>query len=203
MIVVVGAGAEQVRDELRGEADVSFAAQDRQLGTGDAVRVCRPLLEGYAGPALVLVGDEPLLRPGPLADLLARQRDDGDACLLGTAVLPDPSGFGRILRDSAGRFLRIVEERDCNAEERRIAEVNPSCYVFDLPGLWDALEKLDTSNAPGRILPDRRPGLAPGDGPQGGRAAGPGARRHPRRQHPPAPVAGARDHAGAGSRTAG
>jgi bifunctional UDP-N-acetylglucosamine pyrophosphorylase / glucosamine-1-phosphate N-acetyltransferase len=159
VIVVVGAGADQVREELRGEADVSFALQDRQLGTGDAVRVCRPLLEGYSGPALVLVGDEPLLRPGPLADLLARQRDDGAACLLGTAILPDPYGFGRILRDSAGRFLRIVEERDCNAEERRIAEVNPSCYVFDLPGLWDALEKLDTSNAQGEYYLTDAPAL--------------------------------------------
>jgi bifunctional UDP-N-acetylglucosamine pyrophosphorylase/glucosamine-1-phosphate N-acetyltransferase len=159
VIVVVGAGADQVREELRGEADVSFALQDRQLGTGDAVRVCRPLLEGYSGPALVLVGDEPLLRPDPLADLLARQRDDGASCLLGTAVLPDPSGFGRILRDSAGRFLRIVEERDCNPEEKRIAEVNPSCYVFDLPGLWDALERLDTSNAQGEYYLTDAPAL--------------------------------------------
>ncbi|MHC5544980.1 bifunctional UDP-N-acetylglucosamine diphosphorylase/glucosamine-1-phosphate N-acetyltransferase GlmU, partial [Singulisphaera rosea] len=92
---------------------------------------------------------EPLIRPQPLADLLARHRDDKAACLLGTAVVPDPTGFGRILRDSAGRFLKIVEERDCNAEERRIDEVNPSCYVFDLPGLWDAVDKLDTRNAQG------------------------------------------------------
>ena len=96
---------------------------------------------------MILVGDEPLLRPEPLADLLRRQQADGAACLLGTAILPDPTGFGRILRDSAGRFLRIVEERDCTPEERAITEVNPSCYVFELPGLWDALDRIGTSNA--------------------------------------------------------
>ncbi len=149
IVVVVGYAADQVRACLGEDPDVQFATQTRQLGTGDAVKACRPLLEGYQGPALILVGDEPLLRPQPLADLLARQRQDGAACLLGTAVIPDPTGFGRILRDSAGRFLRIVEERDCNAEERAIREVNPSCYVFELPGLWDALDKLTTGNAQG------------------------------------------------------
>ncbi|MBV8268899.1 MAG: NTP transferase domain-containing protein, partial [Planctomycetaceae bacterium] len=111
IIVVVGFGADQVRASLADEPDVLFATQTRQLGTGDAVKACRPLLEGYQGPALVLVGDEPLVRSEPLADLLARQQAEEAACLLGTAVIPDPTGFGRILRDSAGRFLRIVEER--------------------------------------------------------------------------------------------
>ncbi|WP_422930820.1 bifunctional UDP-N-acetylglucosamine diphosphorylase/glucosamine-1-phosphate N-acetyltransferase GlmU [Singulisphaera sp. PoT] len=148
-IVVVGYGADQVRSCLEGTPDVHFATQVQQLGTGDAVRACQPLLEGYSGPALVLVGDEPLIRPEPLSDLLQRHKQDKAACLLGTAIVPDPTGFGRILRDSAGRFLRIVEERDCNPEERKITEVNPSCYVFELPSLWDALDKLDTRNAQG------------------------------------------------------
>jgi bifunctional UDP-N-acetylglucosamine pyrophosphorylase/glucosamine-1-phosphate N-acetyltransferase len=149
IVVVVGYGADQVRACLENEPDVVFATQERQLGTGDAVRVCRSALEGYRGPVMVLVGDEPLLRPEPLADLLGRQRQEQAACLLGTTSVPDPTGFGRILRDSAGRFLRIVEERDCNPEERAIREVNPSCYVFDLPGLWDVLDRLDTRNAQG------------------------------------------------------
>src|SRR5437763_4572650 len=72
IVVVVGAGADQVRSALADEPDVVFANQTKQLGTGDAVRACRPLLEGYHGPALVLVGDEPLLRPEPLAALLER-----------------------------------------------------------------------------------------------------------------------------------
>ncbi len=149
IVVVVGYAADQVRDYLKAESDVLFAVQDQQFGTGHAAKVCRAVLGDYRGPALILVGDEPLLRPGPLADLLRRQQDDGASCLLGTAVLPDPTGFGRILRDSAGRFLRIVEERDGTPEERAIAEVNPSCYVFDLPDLWEALDRVGTSNAQG------------------------------------------------------
>ena len=147
IVVVVGYAADQVRDYLRDEPDVLFAEQTEQLGTGHAAKVCRPVLGDYEGPAMVLVGDEPLLRPEPLADLFRRQQADAAACLLGTALLPDPTGFGRILRDSAGRFLRIVEERDCTPEERAITEVNPSCYVFQLPVLWDALERIGTSNA--------------------------------------------------------
>jgi bifunctional UDP-N-acetylglucosamine pyrophosphorylase/glucosamine-1-phosphate N-acetyltransferase len=149
IVVVVGYAADQVREYLADEPDVLFAPQDEQLGTGHAARVCRPLLEGYQGPAMILVGDVPLLRAAPLADLLERQRAEKSACLLGTAVLPDSTGFGRILRDSAGRFLRIVEERDCTPEERAIREVNPSCYIFELPGLWDALDQLGTGNAQG------------------------------------------------------
>jgi bifunctional UDP-N-acetylglucosamine pyrophosphorylase/glucosamine-1-phosphate N-acetyltransferase len=159
IVVVVGAGAEQVRAALDSEPDVVFATQTHQLGTGDAVRACRPILGDYRGPALVLVGDEPLLRPEPLADLLARQAAEGAACLLGTAVLTDPTGFGRILRDTAGHFLRIIEQRDCAPEEAAIREVNPSCYVFELPLLWEALDRLDTGNAQGEYYLTDAPAL--------------------------------------------
>ena len=196
IVVVVGYAADQVLEALQGEPDILFATQTEQLGTGHAVKICRPLLEGYHGPALILVGDEPLLRPEPLADLLARQEHEGAACLLGTAKVHDPMGFGRILRDSAGRFLRIVEERDCTPEEKAIREVNPSCYVFELPLLWDALDQIGTSNAQREYYltdaPERLMSMGRKvHGPE--RAA---ARRHPRRQHPPAPGPGRDGHAG-------
>ena len=70
------------------EPDIVFANQSEQLGTGHAVKICRPLLADYQGPAMILVGDEPLLRPEPLADLLARQKQEAAACLLGTAEGP-------------------------------------------------------------------------------------------------------------------
>ena len=159
IVVVVGVGAEQVQSALSGEPDIVFAIQEKQLGTGDAVRACRTVLSDYQGPVLVLVGDEPLLRPEPLADLLSRQKAEKAACLLGTAILPDPTGFGRILRDTAGHFLRIIEQRDCKPEEIAIREVNPSCYVFELPGLWDALDRLDTGNAQGEYYLTDAPSL--------------------------------------------
>ncbi len=164
IVVVVGYDAEGVQSALRGEPDLHFATQTEQLGTGHAVRVCRPLLEGYHGPALVLVGDEPLLRATPLARLLERFSSEHAACLLGSTVLPDPTGFGRILRDAAGRFLRIVEERDCTPEEQALTEVNPSCYVFELPGLWDALDRLETGNAQGEYYLTDAPELLMGMG---------------------------------------
>lgn len=159
IVVVVGAGADQVKAALANEPDVIFATQVSQLGTGDAVKACREALSDYSGPAFVLVGDEPLIRAEPLAGLLKRQQEEDAACLLGTAIVPDPSGFGRILRDSAGRFLRIVEQRDCSPEEAAIQEVNPSCYVFELPGLWDALDRLDTGNAQGEYYLTDAPAL--------------------------------------------
>lgn len=164
VVVVVGFAADQVRAALANEPDVHFVEQTRQLGTGDAVRVCRPLLEGYTGPALVLVGDEPLLRAQPLQYLLERQQSEKVACLLGTAVVDDPTGFGRVVRDSAERFLRIVEQRDCTPEQATIREINPSCYVFQLPELWDAVERLDTMNAQGEYYLTDAPTLLQQDG---------------------------------------
>ncbi|HEU5115741.1 MAG TPA: NTP transferase domain-containing protein, partial [Isosphaeraceae bacterium] len=146
LVVVVGYAGDQVRQALADEPDVRFAEQVEQLGTGDAVKAARPLLEGYSGPALVLVGDEPLLRPDPLKALLARQSEEHAACLMGTVELEDPTGFGRIIRDNAGRFLKIVEQRDCQPEEAAVREVNPSCYVFQLPLLWEVLDQLGTGN---------------------------------------------------------
>src|SRR4051794_33217566 len=158
-VVVVGAGADQVRAALADEPDIVFATQAQQLGTGDAVRSCRPVLQGYSGPTWVLVGDEPLIRPEPLADLLARQRAEGAACLMGTAVVPDPTGFGRILRDTAGHFLRIIEQRDCAPEEAAIREATPSGYVSELPGLGAALGRLDPGNARGKYSLTAPPAL--------------------------------------------
>src|SRR5271166_4832810 len=73
IIVVIGYAAEQVLESLQGERNVLFATQSEQLGTGHAVKICREILANYDGPVMVLVGDEPLLRPEPLADLLARE----------------------------------------------------------------------------------------------------------------------------------
>ena len=135
IVVVVGHGADQVRAALADQPDVHFATQHQQLGTGDAVKSAKSVLGSYQGPALVIVGDEPLIRAEPLADLLARREASGAACLLGTAVVDDPTGFGRIVRDPNGEFVAIVEQKDCTPEQRLIREVNPSCYVFDLP-VW-------------------------------------------------------------------
>ena len=149
IIVVVGYAADQVRESLRDEPDVLFATQTEQLGTGHAVKVCRPLLADYQGPALVLVGDEPLLRPEPLADLLARQEHDEAACLLGTAIVHDPTGFGRILRDSAGTVPPDRRGTRLHARGEGHPRGQPELLRLRAPALWDALDQIGTSNAQG------------------------------------------------------
>jgi bifunctional UDP-N-acetylglucosamine pyrophosphorylase/glucosamine-1-phosphate N-acetyltransferase len=149
VVVIVGQGAEEVQANLNGVANVHFALQESQRGTGDAVKSAKNVLKGYVGPVMVLVGDEPCLRSGPLEELLVRQRSENLDCLMGTSIVPDPSGYGRILRDTTGKFLRIIEQKDCSPEQAAIREVNPSCYVFMAPLLWEALEEVRPNNAQG------------------------------------------------------
>jgi bifunctional UDP-N-acetylglucosamine pyrophosphorylase/glucosamine-1-phosphate N-acetyltransferase len=149
VVVIVGQGADEVKANLEGYANVHFATQANQLGTGDAVKSAKSVLEGYEGPVMILVGDEPCMRSEPLAALLEKQAKSGATCLMGTSIVPDPSGYGRILRDTTGRFLRIIEQKDCTAEQAAIKEVNPSCYVFMAPSLFESLEEVRPANAQG------------------------------------------------------
>ena len=151
VVVIVGQGADQVKASLAGTPNVHFATQERQLGTGDAVKSAKAVLSGYDGPVMILVGDEPCLRSGPLAELLEKQKATQVACLMGTSIVPDPSGYGRILRDTTGAFLRIIEQKDCTPEQAAITEVNPSCYVFMAQLLWESLEEVIPSNAQGEF----------------------------------------------------
>jgi bifunctional UDP-N-acetylglucosamine pyrophosphorylase/glucosamine-1-phosphate N-acetyltransferase/UDP-N-acetylglucosamine pyrophosphorylase len=148
-IVVVGYEAQQVRDELKSRSELEFAMQSEQLGTGHAVQMARSALEGHRGPVIVLAGDSPLAQPKSLRSLLARFSTDRPGLLLGTLHAPQPKGLGRILRDSSGNFLGIVEEKDATEDQRRIHEVNMSTYIFDGPPLLEALSKLSADNSQG------------------------------------------------------
>jgi len=133
VIVVVGHGADEVRAACAG-LDVEFVEQRPQLGTGHAVAQAEPLLGQYDGPLLVTYGDTPLWRPETLADLLARHRASGAAASVISAVVDEPAGYGRVVRDKVtGRFLRIVEQKDASAEEAQIREINSGTYCFDAP----------------------------------------------------------------------
>jgi bifunctional UDP-N-acetylglucosamine pyrophosphorylase/glucosamine-1-phosphate N-acetyltransferase len=143
-LVVVGHGRDAVTAALPDWA--MPVVQAEQNGTGHAVRLALDTVPEITGPVLVLYGDMPLLTTETLRRLLAAH--DGDLTLL-TAREPDPTGYGRILRDAAGRVTGIVEERDATGEQRAIDEVNAGVYVFDAAALRTALGKLSTDNAQG------------------------------------------------------
>lgn len=146
LIVVVGHRAELVREALAHHADVEFALQTEQKGTGHAVLMCRNQLEGHTGPVLVLCGDTPLLRGESLAGLLSELQSGRAACVIGTADTQQNRGLGRIVRDKQGRFERIVEDKDTTPEQAAITEINTGCYAFRGPDLLLALGKLQPNN---------------------------------------------------------
>ncbi|MEX0718514.1 MAG: NTP transferase domain-containing protein [Planctomycetaceae bacterium] len=147
IVVVVGYRAADVRAALAGQPDVEFALQAEQLGTGHAVMMCAEALQNHDGPVFVLAGDTPLVRPESLRALLDDQRRAGAACVIGTAETDANEGLGRIVRDAAGNFERIVEHRDATPEQRAIRETNTGCYVFDCAALLAALAQLRPDNA--------------------------------------------------------
>lgn len=148
MIVVVGHKADRVRGALSDVEGVSFALQSEQKGTGHAVTMCEDQLRGHNGPVMVLAGDTPLLRGASLSTLVAAQQA-GAACVVGTADTEANFGLGRIVRDDAGEFSRIVEQKDATPEEARITEINTGCFVFDGPKLLSALSLIRPNNAQG------------------------------------------------------
>lgn len=146
IVAVVGHRAELVKEQLSRHADVQFALQSEQKGTGHAVMMCRDQLAAHQGPVLVLAGDTPLLRSESLAGLLQAQAESNAAAVIGTTDTDANQGLGRIVRDAAGKFDRIVEERDATAEQKQIREINTGCYAFDAAALLSALDRIRPDN---------------------------------------------------------
>ncbi|MCA9172014.1 MAG: NTP transferase domain-containing protein [Planctomycetales bacterium] len=145
-IVVVGYRSDDVRQTLKNRSGVEFAEQTEQLGTGHAVQMAAPALEGFDGPVLVVTGDSPMAQVSSFQALLDLYHREHPACVMGTLLKDDPTGLGRIVRDENGDFLAIVEEKDATPEQRSIREVNMSTYVFDCQALLRSLGKLRNDN---------------------------------------------------------
>ncbi|MEM8872928.1 MAG: NTP transferase domain-containing protein [Planctomycetota bacterium] len=150
-IVVVGHGKEHVIQRFGSDERITFVEQTEQLGTGHAVMVCRDALDGEADDSdvLILAGDLPMIT-GDIVHAIrnAHAEDDADATL-GTGVLDDPTGYGRVVRDEAGNFDAIVEQLDATPEQREVREVFPSLYCVKCGVLLDTLAKLTNDNAKG------------------------------------------------------
>lgn len=147
VIVVVGHGADAVQSYL-GE-QVEYALQAEQLGTGHAVLQAEALLGDEEGMTMVLCGDTPLLTATSLNNALVHHQRTGAACTLITAEMDNPTGYGRVIRDDAGRVQRIVEQKDCNEAEDKVREINTGTYVFDNQKLFAALKKVTNNNMQG------------------------------------------------------
>ena len=158
-LVVVGYRADDVRAALAGRKQIDFCLQAEQLGTGHAVMMCREHLAGQEGPVLIVAGDSPLMQPDSLEKLFAAFAARRPACLLGTGLKDDPAGLGRVLRDEQGNFLGIIEHKDASSEQRKIREVNLSCYVFEPAALVWALDRLKAENAQREYYLTDCPGL--------------------------------------------
>ena len=156
-VVVVGHGAERVSKALHEQAPagltLEFVEQHVQRGTGDAVSVALTAFPDddadEGGDLVVLPGDAPLLRPSTLAGLARTHRRADVAATVLTAVVSDPTGYGRIVRGRDEHVARIVEEADASPEERQITEINTGIYVFRHSVLAPALRRLSPDNAQG------------------------------------------------------
>jgi len=152
-LVVVGHGRDEVSATL--PDGVQAVVQAKQRGTGHALRVALESAPDAAGTVLVVPGDTPLLTAPTLARLLAVHHESGAAATLLTTVVPDPTGYGRVIRADDGTVARIVEHKDATEPERAVAEINTSVYAFAIEPLRAALGKLSTDNAQGEeYLPD-------------------------------------------------
>ena len=155
-VVVVGHGAEQVTKTLSEQANsdlpIEFVEQAVQRGTGDAVAVA---LTAFAdddvedGDLIVVPGDTPLLRASTLAAMVVAHRQSDAAATLLTAVLDDPTGYGRVVRGKDDRVRRIVEHKDADEDEREINEICTSIYCFRRSVLAPALRRLTPNNTQG------------------------------------------------------
>ena len=142
-VMVIGHGAEQVRDLVRDAAQ--FVTQEERLGTGHAVQQAESLLKDFAGMLLVSSADMPLLTQDTLSKLVETQKANTGPMTMLTIISEAPRGFGRVLRQDDGSVRAIVEEADATEEEKAIKELNVGAYCFDSEWLWDALAHVPLS----------------------------------------------------------
>jgi bifunctional UDP-N-acetylglucosamine pyrophosphorylase/glucosamine-1-phosphate N-acetyltransferase len=160
LVVVVGHGKDSVTEVVRARRpDAVFAEQPVPRGTGDAVAVAEEALAGFDGQVVILSGDSPLITSRTLAALVDKHRNSGATVTLLTALMGDPTGYGRIIRSPDG--VRIVEQADASPDEAAVQEVSTGFWCFEREPLFDALAKVTTDNAQGEYyLPDVVPLLA-------------------------------------------
>lgn len=149
IVIVIGHKGELIQEALA-SYPVSFAWQREQLGTAHAVAQAHDFLADFDGTTMIAAGDVPFLSINSIRELFRTQADSRAAATCLSARFENPSGYGRIIRDRAGKFLEaIVEEKDASAEQKAITEVNSGTFCFDNRLLFDAISKIGNRNAQG------------------------------------------------------
>jgi bifunctional UDP-N-acetylglucosamine pyrophosphorylase/glucosamine-1-phosphate N-acetyltransferase len=167
--VVVGHQAEQVQaavDKDLGTGKTSFVHQTQQRGTGDAVITAKDSLANAKSTILILSGDVPMVRADTLRSLVDEHAASNASCTILTIRLENPTGYGRIVRDEIGNFVKIVEQKDANEEERLIHEVNSGIYCFDSSTLFAALDRIQPTNSQSEYYLTDVPAILKADGEQ-------------------------------------
>lgn len=164
--IVVGHQADEVQAAVEHDYGdgISFVKQSEQRGTGDAVIAAREELAHSNATVLILSGDVPLVRVETLKELIHEHEGTGAACTILTVRLENPAGYGRVVRDQANEFQRIVEQRDATDEERQIREINSGIYCFQSNKLFSALERIRPENSQGEYYLTDVPAILKRDG---------------------------------------
>ncbi|NFH90152.1 bifunctional UDP-N-acetylglucosamine diphosphorylase/glucosamine-1-phosphate N-acetyltransferase GlmU [Clostridium botulinum] len=145
--IIIGKGAELVKERTE-EKNVTYSLQSEQLGTGHAVQCASEFLKGKKGTVAVFAGDTPLIKESTIKNLFNTHIENKNAATILTAIVDDPTGYGRIIR-SGNEVLKIVEHKDCNEEELKVNEMNSAIYCFDIELLYESLSKLSNNNEQG------------------------------------------------------
>ena len=144
--LVIGHKGEEVREAI-GDS-VEYAVQKERLGTGHAVMQADSFIE-EEGDILVLYGDTPLITGETLKNMIETHRKEKNGVTILSAIVEDPTGYGRIIRDEAGNFIKIVEHKDASEEELKVREINGGMYCFQARLLKEALKELTNHNVQG------------------------------------------------------
>ncbi len=149
VVVVIGHQAEKVRKVVSDEAQVLFAYQDKQLGTGHAVQCALSVIPEGIDDVIILCGDVPMLQSETVQRLLDDHVTDGRDLSLLAVTLDNPKGYGRVLIDKNRRLIKIVEEADANSKQAKIQIVNAGIYCVKKKFLVESLQKIQPDNAQG------------------------------------------------------
>jgi bifunctional UDP-N-acetylglucosamine pyrophosphorylase / glucosamine-1-phosphate N-acetyltransferase len=147
VVTVVGFGSDKVKEHLGNNS--AFVLQEEQLGTGHAVMQAEEFMKDKKGTTLVVCGDTPLITKETFQKLCEHHEQEGSKATILTANAPNPTGYGRVIRNAQGEVERIVEQKDAGPEELLVGEINTGTYCFDNEALFEALKEVSNDNAQG------------------------------------------------------